>query len=197
MIDSQSFAQLVRRGRSYRRFNETEVVDVAILRDLVDLARVTPSAANLQPLAYVLITDAETRARVFPCLKWAGRLKDWGGPAPGERPSAYIVVLGDTQIAGEINCDHGIAAQTILLGALTRGLGGCMMTGMDREALREVLDLSDRYRILMVLCIGKPAEQVVLEPLGGDGDVAYWRDAENVHHVPKRALEDIIVPPGA
>jgi nitroreductase len=184
---------LVLKNRSYRRFDENESISAETLRELVDLARLSPSAANLQPLRFILSTDSEKNARIFPCLAWAGYLKDWPGPAEGERPSAYIVILGDTAVARSFGCDHGIAAQTILLGAAERGLGGCMIASIKREALRQTLNISEQYEILLVLAMGRPRETVVLEPLGAEGSIRYWRDDKGIHHVPKRSLSDLLL----
>jgi len=151
------------------------------------------SGANLQPLKYILSCDPRKNAEIFSCLAWAGYLKDWPRPAEGERPAAYIVVLGDTSISESAGCDHGIAAQTILLGAREKGLAGCMLGSIDRNALRDSLNIPSQLKILLVLAIGKPREQVVLETIGSDNSIRYWRDNEGIHHVPKRKLEDIIV----
>lgn len=130
---------------------------------------------------------------IFPCLAWAGYLKDWPGPCEGERPSAYIIILGDTKISQYFGCDHGIAAQSILLGARDRGLGGCMIGSVRRQQLRKALDVPSRYEILLVLALGKPKETVVIEAVGPNGDIKYWRDSEGIHHVPKRSLDEIII----
>jgi nitroreductase len=151
------------------------------------------SGANLQPLKYIVSNDPRKNAEIFSCLAWAGYLKDWPGPREGERPAAYIVVLGDTSISESAGCDHGIAAQTILLGAREKGLGGCMLGSIDRDALRASLNIPAQLKILLVIAIGKPREQVVLETVGEDNSIRYWRDNDGVHHVPKRKLEDIIV----
>lgn len=185
--------ELVLKTRSYRRFFEDVPVPRETLRELVDLARQTASAANRQPLKYWLSWEPEMNQKIFPCLAWAAYLKDWGGPAEGERPSAYIIILGDTEIAKDFNLDPGIAAQTIMLGATERGFGGCMIASIKRETLREALDIPERYQILLVLALGKPKEKVVLEPVGPDGDIRYYRDSEGVHHVPKRSLDEIIL----
>jgi len=184
---------LVLRNRSYRRFRETEPVNLETLRDLVDLARCAASGANRQPLKYVLSADRERNARIFPHLAWAGYLADWPGPAEGERPAAYIVILGDTNIRREFGCDHGIAAQTILLGAAEQGFGGCMIGSIQREGLRRALAIPPEFEILLVIALGVPAETVVLEGLGPDGSIRYWRDAGGVHHVPKRSLGEIVL----
>jgi nitroreductase len=184
---------LVLKTRSYRRFEESHRVGRETLEKLLGLARCTASAANRQPLKYVLSADSETNARIFPCLAWAGYLKDWAGPAPGERPSAYIVILVDERISKNIWCDDGIAAQTILLGAVEMGLGGCMIGAINKDKLREALDIPAYFRIQLVLALGKPAEEVVLEDLEPGGDIQYWRDENDIHHVPKRKLEELIL----
>jgi len=187
-------AELVKENRSCRRFYENHSVELKILEDLVGLARLSASSANLQPLKYILACQSEINAEIFSCLAWAGYLKDWPGPEPGERPAAYIVILGDdTTISKDFGCDHGIAAQSILLGARQKGLAGCMLGSMNRKALREILNIEAHLQILLVLAIGKPKEKVVIETLGPDGSIRYWRDAEGVHHVPKRALKEIVI----
>jgi len=185
--------ELIEKNRTYRRFYEDEAIELGTLRELVDLARLSASGANKQPLKYMLSNTPEINAKIFEHLAWAGYLPDWPGPEEGERPSAYIVILGDSDISKLFGCDHGIAAQSIMLGAVERGLGGCMIGSIQREDLREGLDIPEQYEILLVLALGKPKEQVVLEQMGPDGDVAYWRDEDQVHHVPKRALDDIII----
>ena len=184
---------LIARSRSCRRFDEAVTIEQATLEGLVELARLSPSAGNLQPLKYILSCDPETNAEIFPHLTWAGYLKDWPGPGEGEKPSAYIVILGDTKVSRNFGCDHGIAAQSMLLGAAEKGLAGCMIGLVARDDLREALSLPSRYEILLVVALGKPAEQVVIEEIGAKGDIKYWRDDEGIHHVPKRSRQDLIV----
>ena len=184
---------LVLRNRSYRRFYQDEVIERETLMELVDLGRCSASGSNQQPLKYMLSWTPGRNAQVFATLGWAGSLPDWPGPSEGERPSAYIIILGDTEISKNAGVDHGIAAQSILLGAVDRGLGGCMLASARRDELSKALDISEQYQILLVIALGKPKEKVVLETLEPGGDRRYWRDEEQVHHVPKRRLDDIIV----
>ncbi|MBI4958354.1 MAG: nitroreductase family protein [Desulfovibrio sp.] len=185
--------ELVSRCRSYRRFHESHTITMATLEHLVGLARLTASAANLQPLRYVLVTDPQTRAKVFDTLLWAAYLKEWSGPVPGERPSAYIVVLGETERQKTSAWDLGISAQTIMLGAVEQGLGGCILASLKKPELAAIVSPPDGLEILAVLALGKPAETVVIDSLAPGGDVKYWRDENMVHHVPKRELKDLIV----
>lgn len=185
--------ELIIKNRSCRRFYQNKSIGKDILIDLVNLARLSASAANLQPLKYILSNDPERNAQIFSCLAWAAYLKDWNGPEEGERPSAYLIMLGDRQIATNYHCDHGIASQSILLGAREKGLAGCILAAVNREKLRELLAIADRFDILLVLALGYPKEEIVIDPVGNDGSIRYWRDANGVHHVPKRDLQEIIV----
>jgi nitroreductase len=185
---------LVRRTRSVRRFVQGRPVGLETLRGLVELARLSASAANRQPLKYVLAADPGINARIFPCLGWAAYLKDWPGPAEGERPAAYIVILGDPALGLDFaDRDLGIAAQSIVLGAREKGLGACMIGSINRRELARVLALPGGLEILLVIALGADGEEVRLETVGPDGDIRYWRDAAGVHHVPKRRLEDLVL----
>jgi nitroreductase len=184
---------LILKNRSRRRFYQEVDIKLKILRELVDLARLSPSARNAQPLKYILSCEPQKNSQIFAHLAWAGYLKGWPGPVDGERPSAYIIILGDREISQSFGCDHGIAAQSIMLGATEKGLGGCIIASIDREGLRKALQIPPRYEILLVLALGKPKETVVIETVGPSGDTKYWRDSEGIHHVPKRPLDDIII----
>ncbi len=186
------FKELVLKNRSCRRFLQPFAVSGDTLRELVSLARLTPSAANLQPLKYILSASPQHNAVIFECLSWAAYL-EWEGPVQGERPSAYIIILGDHSISSSFGCDCGIAAQTIMLGAAEQGLGGCMIGSVERDKLRRELDIEDRYEILLVLALGKPAEEVVVEHSVIGDDIRYWRDEQGIHHVPKRSINELIV----
>lgn len=184
--------ELVTKNRNYRRFQQSEPVSVEQLKSLVELARLSPSAGNLQPLKFVLSNDAARNDAIFSCLVWESYIKDSPGPGEGRRPAAYIVILGDTTITRDFSCNHGIAAQSILLGATEMGFGGYMFADIKRDRLAEVIGIPDRYEILAVVALGVPRERVVVTE-AKDGNIAYWRDINKVHHVPKRTLGEIIL----
>jgi nitroreductase len=183
---------LILKNRSYRRFQQDIPVSMEVLREMVNAARISGSARNMQPLRYMLFNDPADCARIFPTLAWAGYLKDWPGPVEGERPAAYIVQLGDLELATDWWCDDGIAAQSMLLTAVEKGFGGCIIGSVQREKLRSLLEIPERYKIIQVLALGKPAEKIVLDEVV-DGDIKYWRDEQGVHHVPKRSLQELII----
>ena len=185
-------SELIRKNRSFRRFHQDVAIPENDLREMVDNAHLTPSGRNAQTLRYMLSNTPEMNTRIFPTLSWAGYLADWGGPKEGERPAAYIVILNDDTISKTYFCDHGIASLAILMTAVEKGYGGCIIASVNGAALRETLHIPEQYSIVQVIALGKPAETVVIEPMI-DGNVKYWRDTQEVHHVPKRSLEDIIV----
>jgi len=185
--------ELLTKNRSFRRFHQDQPLDEKTLVGLVELARLCPSAANRQPLKYMISWEPERNAEIFAHLRWAAALAPWPGPAEGERPTGYIVILGDKRIAANFFCDHGIAAQSMLLGAAEQGLGGCMIGSIDRAGLRSTLSIPEHFEILLVLALGRPREKVVLELDKTPDETPYWRDSDDVHHVPKRPLEELLV----
>ena len=145
---------LILKNRTYRRFFEEERIERKTLEELLDLARLSPSGGNMQSLKYIISCEKEINRKIFPNLIWAGYLKDWDGPEEGERPSAYIVVLSDTAVNSNFFWDHGIASQSILLGAVEKGLGGCQFGAFKKESLRKALDISEQYEISYGHCSG-------------------------------------------
>jgi len=185
---------LILKNRSYRRFHQDHVIDRITLEELVELARLTPSAANKQPLRYILSCEGTKNRAIFPALGWASYLKEWPGPDEGERPSAYIVICTDTSIDEKVIWgDHSIAAMAILLGAAERGLGGCMIGNIKKENLSSALEIPERYSPLLVVALGKPKEEVIIDEVKEEEGIRYFRDEKGNHHVPKRSLDDIIL----
>lgn len=184
--------ELLLKNRSYRRFDESKRMTESELKEFVEMTRFCASGRNAQALKYVLVFEKAMCERLFPLLSWAGYLTDWDGPQEGERPVAYMVQVLDTRIVENCLCDDGIQAQTILLSAVEHGRGGCLIKAFKNDALHKLLQLPDYFKILYVIALGTPVEKVVLERMQGN-DYKYWRDAEGVHHVPKRDVEDLIV----
>ncbi|WP_346859926.1 nitroreductase family protein [uncultured Draconibacterium sp.] len=182
---------LIRKNRSYRRFDSSVKISAEQVKAWIDLARLSGSGRNAQPLKYVVVTDEKMCDKIFPYIGWAGYLSEWKGPEEGERPVAYIAVLKDKKIADNHYCDDGIAMQSILLGAVEAGFGGCMIGSVNQRKVSILLDLPEHIELLWMIALGKPAEKVVIET--AENDIKYWRDEEGVHHVPKRPLEEIIL----
>jgi nitroreductase len=185
--------ELIKKARSVRRFKQDEEVTCETLRKLINLARLSPSAGNIQPLKYILSCEPEKNEKIFSTLAWAAYLKEWPGPREGEKPAAYIIITGDTELSKNFLCDHGIAAQSIVLGAQDKGLGACILGSIKRDKLREMFSIPAQYEMLLVIALGRPAEEVVIEEAKEGESIRYWRDEKSRHHVPKRKLEEIII----
>lgn len=186
-------AQLVAQNRSYRRFDETAPISMQTIEELVQLARLCPSAANRQPLRFILSTSTQDNAAIFDTLKWAAYLTDWNGPAEGERPTAYVIIVNTQKGWDSAKYDQGIMAQTMLLGAVEKGLGGCMIGAFDRGKLAEHCGLSEEMEPCLILALGKPVETVRVTALPEDGSIRYYRDEAGVHYVPKRDMSELIL----
>ena len=184
--------KLIKNTRTFRRFYQDYQIGNDLLLKLINAARLTGSAANLQPLKYFVSNDEITNNNIFSCISWAGYLPEWKGPEEGEKPSSYIVIMSDKNISKNCSVDVGISAQTMMLLATELDLGACMFGAIKKVQLKEKLNLTENLQIELVLALGKPKEIVVLEDVK-ENNIKYWRDGEGVHHVPKRKLREIIV----
>ena len=192
------FKELILKNRSYRRFYEDFKISKETLYELIDYARLSPSPRNQQALKFIISNDKKLNCNIFEQLAWAGAIENWDGPEKGERPSAYIVILGDNSIIKKgtkayHEAAYGIAAQSITLGAVANDLGACMIAAIKRKPLRELFNIPKELEILLVIAVGKPKEEIKIEEMPKDGNYDYWRDKKNIHHVPKRSLEEIII----
>lgn len=184
---------LVKRARSYRRYDPSKPLGSDTIAELVETARLTPSAGNLQGIRVLAVTDRDDVLSLTHAIGWAGYLPDWAGPTDAEAPAAYLLLLSPPDI-GVSKIDVGIFAETVLLAATERGYGGCMILNFPREELTERYRLAKRYGIELVISLGVPAEKVEIDEMT-DGNVRYYRDENGVHHVPKRALCDLLLTP--
>ncbi len=189
----ENLKELVKKNRSYRRFDQSAEITTSQLLKWIELARFSASGRNMQPLKYALSAQPTLNDEIFRHLAWAGYLKEWDGPAEGERPAAYIAVLHDKLVSDKYFCDDGIAMQSILLGAVEDGYGGCIIGSVNREKVAELLKLPAHLEILWIIALGRPAEAIVLDDIDGE-DIRYWRDENDLHHVPKRKLNDLVWP---
>jgi len=185
--------ELVKKNRSYRRFDNSRGLDDAFMKGIIDAARLSQSAANAQPLRYVTVNSSDMCAKIYPHLRWAGRLKDWDGPVESERPAAYVIVLSDTEApkVASPQVDSGLSMQNMCIQAISNGVGSCMIGNFLKKEIRELLDIDERYEILWIVAFGYPVENVVLEDFSGE--LAYYRDDAGNHYVPKYKDTDVIL----
>jgi nitroreductase len=176
--------------RTVRQFKPLPVPRT-LLERLVNAGRLAPSAANRQPLEFVVVDDQEVSGLLFPCLRWAAYIAPEGNPRPGQEPTAYIVVLVNTAIRDTMyEWDSGAAVENMMLGAWEQGIGTCWLISVDKEKIREILAVPDTHRVDSVIALGYPAE----EPLAEDmtDSIKYWKDESGRLHVPKRSLSSVI-----
>lgn len=188
---------LVEKSRSFRGYDSSRRVTEAELLELVDCARLAPSAMNQQPLKYYLSWEKDEVARIQAQTKWAGALRQMQLPHEGHCPPAFIVICQDRNIHSDLNAfskDVGIVAQTMLLAATEKGLGGCMIGNFVPGNIQKVLELSEHLMPQLILAIGKPDETVVLTDVKKDGSTTYYRDEKDIHYVPKRSLQELVIP---
>lgn len=188
--------ELVQKNRSYRGYNSQRAITREELLQMVECARLCPSSINVQPLKYYLAWEKNVVDRIQPCTGWAKALPEMNLPHEGMCPTAFIVICQDKSIDSSLaryQRDVGIVAQTILLAATEMGLGGCMIGSFQAGEVRSALNLPENLAPALVVAIGEPAEKIVLTDIGPDGSTKYYRDENDTHYVPKRALEDLIV----
>lgn len=194
-ITYNDLCALLKRDRSFRRFDHSFKISRETLEKLVALTRFCGSGRNAQPLRYRLVTEESELEAVYQHLKWAGYYTDWDGPEPNERPTAYLIQCLDTHYGNDCLCDDGLQLQAITLGAATEGLGGCIIKAFNPAGISDALNIDQRYKPRYVLALGKPSETVIIEEMSGDedADFKYFRTPDGSHHVPKRPLSEIII----
>jgi len=185
-----SLLDVILSRRSIRQFG-CDPVSRAELENMVDAGRLAPSAANRQPLEFILVDDKDLKNQIFPCLNWAAYIAPEGDPKKGQEPVAYIVVLVNTEVSAEnFERDVGAAVENMILAAWEKKIGSCWLISIERKPLHRILGVPDTHRIDSVLAFGYPAESPVVEEL--EGSVQYWKDAGGRLHVPKRRLKDVM-----
>lgn len=187
-----SVIELIRKNRTYRRFDNSRKLDKSFLTELIESARITQSAANIQPLRYAVVADSAKCEEVFGTLSWAGYLKDWNGPEIEEHPTGYIVVMAAKENSFA-HVDAGLAMQNICLTATEAGVGSCIFASIKREKLADILGIDESLNILYVLALGYPVENVQLISIKDAPDHKYFRDGQGNHFVPKRTIDEILI----
>lgn len=190
------FTELNKKNRSYRNYDESYTFTRKQLEELITLTRFCPSSVNMQPFKYYLSFDNNTNNIIQPLTKWARALQPMELPRKGHFPTAFIVICYDEGIGPGIDRfwkDVGIVAQTILLGAVNMGLGGCMIGNFGPDKIAEALMLPDHLKPVLIVALGKPEEKIVLLDAKEGSDINYFRDENDVHYVPKRTVNELII----
>ena len=186
------FEEVIYKRRTIRRFKQ-DPISLDLLKKLIDFARVAPVARNIQAVEFIIVHSAEIKDKLFRLVSWAGSLpENERSPEKGREPSAYIVVLVNTNIKSSyFDFDVGASVQNILLGAMNFGIGTCWMGAINGEKIKKLLEIPNYYNIKQVISLGYPDEESSIEPY--KDSFKYWKDEDGRMHVPKRGLEDIIL----
>ncbi len=191
-----NFKEIVLKNRSYRGYDESHKITREELVELVDMARLTPSAMNGQPFSYYLANEKEQLDIIQPLTKWAAALPQMTLPHEGKCPTGFIVICQNMEVSENLQqyrTDLGIVAQTMCLGATANGLGCCMIGNFNGKTLQAALGLSEQFFPLLVVAVGKPNETIVIKEIDKGQPIKYYRDENDVHYVPKRKLQDILL----
>ena len=187
---------LVIKNRSYRGFDENYSFTREQLESYIDLTRYTASSVNAQPLKYKIVFKKNEVETVRPLTRWARALPDMVLPHPNMHATAFIIICQDTDISPNLaryQKDIGIVAQTITLAAVEDGLGGCMIGNFTPDEVKETLNLAENLTPMLIIALGKPAEEIVIKEIDNGESTKYYRDENDIHYVPKRKLKDILI----
>lgn len=186
-----SIYELIKNRRTIRTFKSTPIEHEKLLQ-IADCARLAPTAANLQPLKFAIITDENIRKAMFPHIKYAGYVPDWN-PEFKETSPAFIAILNDSSIKpGEkAECDCGAAIMSMCLAAEDMGISSCWLGAIDRGKIREILELEEKYDIMYLLALGYKNQSG--ETFDMTDSVKYYFDEDNNVHVPKRTLDEVVI----
>lgn len=183
---------LLRTRRTYRRFEQREIPE-EILEEILTAARLASSAANKQPLRYIVIREPEKVAEVFAFTKWAGALPpELGQPKEGERPVLFIAVIENLDISPSCDTDAGLAIGNMTLAAWNRGVGSCMIGACNKPALSEMFGLNEKQALHTVVAFGYPTHASHIVDMEDSEQFKYYLDEKNDYVVPKRKLEDVV-----
>lgn len=182
--------ELLKKTRSYRRFDHSVKITREELEDIVETYRLIPSAMNYQPMKFYIAYEEKTVNELFEYTAWAGAVKN-GKPVCDESPVAYIVICFDTKIGGKCDWDAGITSLALMERAVEMGYGGCIIGSFNPEKFRSILNIEDTLQPNLVLALGKPIENVILTDAEND-EITYYRDEKRNHYVPKRTMKSIL-----
>ncbi|WP_409969061.1 nitroreductase family protein [Bengtsoniella intestinalis] len=190
------FLDIVKHSRSYRGYDSSYLFTKEMLLSYVDCARYAPSSVNAQPFRYYLVWEQDEVATLQTATGWARALPELTLPHEGKCPTAFIVICQDMNLGDSLpryQKDVGIVAQTMLLAAASEGLGGCMIGNYNAKTVKEMLSLPEQLSPVLIVAFGKPDEAIEIVEVDEGANIAYYRDENDVHYVPKRKLEDIVL----
>jgi nitroreductase len=178
------------KNRSYRGYDQSFEVKREMLERIVAVNTKIASAKNQQVLRFKLVTKETGADIITQNMKLGGLLPELHLPFPGTEPEAFIVICSTVEPDKWVHMDVGIAAQSMLLKAVEMGLGGICIGAFNKQAVTDTFVLP--CEPVLVLAIGKPAEQIELVPVHAEEPLKYYRE-NGIHYVPKIVANDLIL----
>ncbi len=183
---------LLRTRRTYRRFEQREI-DRSVIDEILLAARYASSAANRQPLSYIVINTREKTDLVFEQTRWAGYLPpEQGQPRENERPTLFIAVIQNTDINPDCDTDAGLAISNMTLAAWNHGVGSCIIGACNRDKLSELFGLTETQKLHTVIAFGYPSHTSRIADVTDPAEIKYYLDDARNYVVPKRTINDIV-----
>jgi len=186
-----SIKKIIYERRTIRKF-KIQTINTSDLVELIDFARMAPSASNIQSLKYIIVNNQEKVIEVFKNTKWAGYLKGDGSPTIEQRPRAFIIVLNDMIIKKEgYELDAGASIENILLGAQSKKIGTAWLGAINKVNIKSILEISNQYKIIAAIALGYADYKTKIEDV--KNDIKYYLDKEDILHIPKRKISEVIL----
>ena len=156
------YSELIKIRQSCRNYSG-EPVDRSAIEQVLDQARLAPSACNSQPWFFTAISSEDA-------VKKTGKaVQHFGFNKFAEKAGAFIVVEqrepklkeGVTKVFGSrhfADNDIGIVVAHIVLACANLGLGSCILGMFNKNEIAEIIGAKDKAEIKLVIAVGKPAE---------------------------------------
>jgi len=153
-VNVMTFNEIAQKRYSLRNFDKRPVEKEKLMQ-ILEAARLAPSAVNFQPYHFIVATEEEVKKRIIESYP-----REWINNAP-----VIIVACGDHSASwkrkdGKDHCDVdvAIAVEHLALAAADLGLGTCWVCAFDAEKCHEALNLPDNLEVVALLPLGYPAE---------------------------------------
>ena len=188
----ENLMELLETRRTYRRFEQREI-SRDIIDEILKAARLASSAANRQPLSYIVVKEPDKVAEVFSYTKWAGALPpEQGQPKENERPVLFVAVVKNLDINPDCDTDAGLAISNMTLAAWNRGVGSCMIGACNKPALSKLFKLTQQQELHTVVAFGYPSHASHIVDMEDPSQFKYYLDEKRDYCVPKRMLSDVV-----
>jgi nitroreductase len=139
----------IKTRRSVRKYKDKEI-PLNMLKDLVDCARLAPSASNIQPWEFILIRDKKKLKQIAEITDYAKFLVN--------AVACIVIICKNTKYYMEDGC---AATENILIAAKSYNLGSCWIAGGKKyysEKLLQLLKVPMEHKLVSIISLGYPAE---------------------------------------